>query len=335
MKNTHKFVLVIVSVFFVHTGCNTDMDVAIPSISDYNGTASVSQGFATVTTDNLFECSNGREAPVGVSTAMDGSTWTVPAQVNFTDSSFPFASDLYNPCSGITFNSETEAVMSLKDEDIIEVDPNGELITAFVFADNYFEMYINGVPVGKDMVPFTPFNSSILRFRVSYPFTIAMKLVDWEENSGLGSESNQGASFYPGDGGMVAVLKNEANEIVTSTGADWKAQTFYTSPIKDLSCPTENGALRLSYNCNTDGSNDGTSFYALHWDIPANWTAEDFDDSSWPNATPYTNTEIGVNNKPSYTNFTSIFDDPADDAEFIWSTNVILDNEVIVRFTVD
>lgn len=82
MKSFHKFVLVIVSISFFQTGCNTGMDEDIPSISDYSGTASISQGFATATINNLFECSNGRDAPLGISTAMDGSTWTVPAQVN-------------------------------------------------------------------------------------------------------------------------------------------------------------------------------------------------------------------------------------------------------------
>ena len=32
-----------------------------------------------------------------------------------------------------------------------------------------------------------------------------------------------------------------------------------------------------------------------------------------------------------FTNITDIFDDASNDAQFIWSTNVILDNEVIVR----
>ena len=59
-----------------------------------------------------------------------------------------------------------------------------------------------------------------------------------------------------------------------------------------------------------------------------------FDDSSWPSASTFTNATIGVDNKPAYTNFTGIFDDASDDAEFIWSSNVILDNEVIVRRTV-
>ncbi|WP_299247743.1 hypothetical protein [uncultured Lacinutrix sp.] len=300
----------------------------------YKGTASVSQGTATVLIENIFECDRGREAPIGTSTATDGSKWTVPAEVNFTDDSFPFASDLFNPCTKVEYRSADEALAALDGTDIIEVDADGEIVTAYVFADNYFEMYINGTPVGKDNVPFTQFNSNIVRFKVNTPFTIAMKLVDWEENSGLGSETNRGQAFHPGDGGMVAVFKDASGAVIATTNANWKAQTFYTAPLRDLSCASEEGTLRLSETCSAEDSNDGTSYYALHWKTPSNWQSADFDDTKWPNATEFTNNTIGVDNKPSYTNFTNVFDDSTVDAQFIWSTNVILDNEVIVRYTV-
>lgn len=311
---------------------DTDDDSDDNSGSQYAGTASVTQGFATTTTTNLF--SQGvRVAGEGSIEASDGTTWTVPAEVNFTDNAFPLASDLHN-VYGETYTSAEAAVNALDGNDIVEIDSEGELITAYVFADNYFEMYVNGVAVGKDAVPFTEFNSSIVRFRVSSPYTIAMKLVDWEENLGLGSESSGGSAFHPGDGGMVAVFKNESNEVVAITGNDWKAQTFYTAPISDLSCPTESGTARNTDSCSTADVSDGSSFYGLHWAIDADWETQGFDDSSWPSATTYTNNQIGVNNKPSYTNFTEIFDDNTNDAEFIWSTNVVLDNLVLVRYTV-
>jgi hypothetical protein len=195
-------------------------------------------------------------------------------------------------------------------------------------------MYINGVAVGKDNVPFTQFNSNIVRFKVNRPFTIAMLLVDWEERLGVGCETNGGYTYHCGDGGLVAVFKDANNTIIAKTGSDWKAQTFYTAPIMDLTCPTEIGSLRQSINCSTVDSNSGTNYYGLHWLRPANWESPLFNDSTWPNATTYSNSTIGVDNKPAYTNFTNIFDDVTSDAEFIWSTNVILDNEVIVRKTV-
>ncbi len=298
----------------------------------YAGTGSVTQGSATSTTANLYTAGQ-RVAGVGTINSFDGLSWVVPAEVNYTDSSFPFAPDLYNP-DATKHSSAAIALAAFDPADVIEVDIEGEVITAYIFGDNYFELYVNGVPVGKDAIPFTQFKSHIVQFRVATPYTIAMLLVDWEENLGLGSEDNRGNAYHPGDGGMVAVFKDAANNIVATTGSEWKAQTFYTAPIKDLSCPTEDGATRSTASCDTDGVGDGTSYYGLHWEIPATWMNEGFDDSEWPSATTYTNDEIGVDNKESYTNFTDIFDDNANDAEFIWSTNVVLDNEVIVRYEV-
>ncbi len=334
MKTTIVHTALIIFTFFLITSCNNSKKVVPPSADNYKGTGIVSQGLATVVTPNIFECDRGRKAPIGTSSAIDGSKWTVPAVVNFTTNSFPFASDLYNPCTSVEHSSANDALDALDGTDIVEIDADGEVITAFVFADNYFEMYINGIPVGKDNVPFTQFNSNIVRFKVQKPFTIAMKLVDWEENSGLGSESNRGSSFHAGDGGMVAVFKNSTGQIIATTNSKWKAQTFYTAPLKDLSCTSENGSTRLSANCDTEGSNDGSSYYALHWEVPSDWQTTAFDDSRWPNATEFSNATIGVDNKPAYTNFVDIFDNPTNNAAFIWSTNVILDNEVLVRFTV-
>ena len=301
----------------------------------YNGTASVTQGIATTITENIYSCDRGRKTDVGEITSTDGKKWTVPAQTNYTNDDFPFSADLFNSCEGKNYATAKEALSNFEDSQIIEIDKEGEIFTAYIFADNYFEMYVNGVAVGKDKVPFTQFNSSIIKFKAQKPFTIAMKLVDWEEHLGVGCEPNRGKTFHNGDGGMVAIIKNVENNIIATTNENWKAQTFYTAPIKDLSCVSEDGNYRYSKNCDTNGGQDGSSFYALHWELPNEWMNTDFDDSNWPNATTYTNQTIGVDNKPSYTNFTSIFDATENDADFIWSTNVVLDNEVLVRYTVN
>lgn len=303
-------------------------------IAQYNGTGSVTMGKARTVTENIFSCTGGRKAGLGDMTSSDGKTWVVPAVTHFSDNQFPYASDLYNACNGNTFPDVNTALSGLSGSDIITIDPDGELITAYIFADNYFELYVNGIPAGKDKVPFTPFNSSIVRFTVKRPFTIAMLLVDWEENLGLGSELNGPFACHPGDGGLVAVFKDKNNAIVAVTDQKWKAQTFYTSPIRDVTCPTESGNMRLTKNCSTESSQECSTYYALHWEIPGNAMSNVYDDHDWPAAKEYTNAEIGVNNKPAYTNFEDVFDDPNRDAVFIWSSNVILDNTVIVRYTV-
>lgn len=334
-KNFSVLVLVL-GLVLAGTSCSED-DTAMTDnggtdTSSYSGTGSVTQGAATTTVTNLFSDGQ-RVAGLGTITSTDDTEWTVPADVNFTDNSFPFASDLYNSY-GTKYNSTSEALAALDGSDIIEIDANGEVITGFIFADNYFELFVNGTPVGKDAVPFTDFNSHVVRFRVERPFTIAMKLVDWEENLGLGSE-DQATPYHPGDGGMVAMFQDAQAATVAITDASWTAQTYYTAPIQDLTCLTEDGTSRLSGSCSSADATDGSGFYGIHWDLPSDWMNESFDDSGWPAATTYSNDEIGVNNKESYTKFTDVFDHATSDAQFIWSTNVVLDNEVIVRYTVD
>lgn len=303
-------------------------------VADYKGTASISQGIAKTIAEDIYSCERGRKTDIGEITSTDGEKWIVPSETNYTNNDFLFATDLYNSCEGKKYGTVTEAMSNFKDSNTVIIDEDGAVFTTYIFADNYFEMYVNGVPVGKDKVPFTEFNSSVVKFKVKKPFTIAMKLVDWEEHLGVGCEPNKGKSFHAGDGGMVAVIKDAEEHIIATTNKDWKAQTFYTAPITDLNCVSEDGAYRYSKNCDTNGGQDGALFYALHWKLPNDWMKASFNDANWPSATTYTNKTIGVDNKPAYTNFTSIFDAPENDAKFIWSTNVVLDNEVLVRYTI-
>ncbi|MFC3880472.1 hypothetical protein ACFOSV_09810 [Algoriphagus namhaensis] len=305
---------------------STKSSAPISEIKDYKGTGSITQGLAETTVQGIFTCDQPRTRVVAMGEIKDqsGKVWIVPAQNSFTTATK--ASDLYNECNDVT--PSTFSDVDLSSIPVSEIDPEGEIITGYLFADNYFEFYINGQLIAVDPAPYTPFNSSVVRFKVNKPYTIAVKLIDWEENLGLGSENLQGKSFQPGDGGFIASFSDG-----TITNNQWKAQTFYASPIKDLNCLSEVGEKRLSTNCDETGVDDGTTFYGVHWEIPSNSFETSFDDSNWPNATTYTEEIIGVDNKMAYMNFIEKFKGAG--AEFIWSTNVVLDNEVIVRFTVE
>lgn len=293
---------------------------------NYKGTGSITQGLAETKIESLLESNEkgSRIAGVGEIKDFEGNTWIVPGAIHFAET--PKAFDLYNESSGVTPNSLSEVDVSAVP--VAEIDSDGEIITGYIFADNYFELYINGNLIAVDPIPFTRFNSNIVKFKVKTPYTIAVKVIDWEENLGLGSENNRGKNFHPGDGGFIASFSDG-----TVTNDNWKAQTFYTAPVKDLSCLNEVGEKRLSSDCSTDGVDDGNDFYGVHWKVPENAFAVEFDDSQWPNATTYTEDVIGVNNKKAYMNFIEKFSGA--EAEFIWSTNVVLDNEVIVRFKVE
>ena len=75
------------------------------------------------------------------------------------------------------------------------------------------------------------------------------------------------------------------------------------------------------------------TFSAAHWPLPDDWVMSEFDDSIWPAASTFTNDTVSVDNKRAYTNFTEVFDTPGADADFIWSSNRVLDNLVLLRKT--
>lgn len=293
--------------------------------------ATFTTGLATEVNSGLFDCGQrSRVSAVGEIVSDDGTVWTVPAATNFETA--PYATDLFNECGG-------DELSSLDDLDLSSVpvmDAGGaEEFTAYIFADNYFELYVNGMLLAVDPVPFTQFNSNVVRFTADRPMTLAVMMVDWEENLGLGSENNRGKAYHPGDGGFVAQIRNANGEVIAITDDNWRAQTFYTSPLNDRSCLVLTGQTRKSSTCQTDGVDDGTSFSAAHWAMPEDWMMPSFDDSIWPNASTYTNDTVGVDNKPAFTNFLDVFDTPGADAEFIWSSNLVLDNLVLLRTKIE
>ena len=110
-------------------------------------------------------------------TSADGHRWTVPAPVE----EGPLAVDLFNNCTGQGDNPDYARQLQTT-----VIDTDGVEITAWIFADNYFELYVNGRFVARDPVPMTPFNSNVVRFRAKYPITYAIKAVDWETRVGVG-----------------------------------------------------------------------------------------------------------------------------------------------------
>ena len=191
----------------------------------------VTQGQATtILVENIYECPrfdarmNIRKSAVGQITATDGTVITVPAETAAQKGLGPKSFDLYNECN--QKRPANSAAVSTADVPVIEVDADGEVITGFIVADNYYEMYVNGKLVSVDTVPYTPFNSSIVKFKVKRPYTLAFLLVDWDERLGLGMEqfpvpvTPATTMWYPGDGGLVAKFSDG-----TMTDATWKAQT--------------------------------------------------------------------------------------------------------------
>ena len=303
----------------------------------------VTQGVAQkIIVQNLTKCAyttpkmNVRVAAVGLLTAPDGTVIKMPAETALEKGLGPLSHDLYNECNQKT--PANSAAVSTADVPVIEIDRDGEVITGFVVADNYYEMYVNGKLVSVDNTPYTPFNSSIVKFRVKRPYTLAFLIVDWDEHLGLGMEvfpvpvTPKTNKYYPGDGGLIAKFSDG-----TMTDATWKAQTFYIGPLVDPSEVVERGHVR-DVTVATGGRTHPHArrptceekCYAVHYPIPKNWQSPRFNDTHWPRAWEFTDREIGVLNLPAYTRYPELFEG----ARWIWTQNLVLDNVVIARKTV-
>ncbi|MCC7483748.1 MAG: hypothetical protein IT529_02055 [Burkholderiales bacterium] len=288
---------------------------------------------------NLTTCAhpnpkmNLRVAAVGEVTATDGTVIVTPAETALQKGLGPRSHDMYNECDRITPRNTAE--VSTAGAPVIEIDPDGEVITGYIVADNYYEMYVNGRLVSVDSTPFTPFNSAIVKFRVKRPYTVAIMGVDWEEHMGLGMElfpvsGPKQNPWHPGDGGLIVKLSDG-----TVTDSSWKAQSFYIAPLNDPKEVVERGHLHDTTHLGrvhpvAKKPNCQGKCYAVRYPIPANWQSPRFNDSYWPRAYEYTDTDIGVRNLPAYTRYPELFEG----ARWIWSVNLVFDNLVIMRKTV-
>ncbi len=293
---------------------------AAPTVTQ--GVAPTSATCAPSATCTNPRAGNVRETLCGRVTAADGSAWEVPGPV--TDARA--AVDVFNDCTGTGANPGYAASLTTT-----VVNPGGAVITAHLFADNYFELYVNGVAVARDAIGFTPFNASAVRFQATYPITYAVSLIDWEGFLGVGLETG-GAGFHIGDGGFTAAFSDGV-----ATDAAWRCRPYYISPLDDASCITADarGTPDSSRCPSTDatvgcvGRDPTRACRAAHYRLPADWMAPGFDDSSWPAATLYAAAQ--VTNQPAYVDYaTSLFAG----ARFIWTSNLNLDNHILCRVTV-
>jgi hypothetical protein len=313
-------------------GCATALLPATPAAAQGAGGRSVTQGRATTVIADLYKCpvkvGNHRISAVGTITSQDGKTWTVPAATVY--QSGPKGVDLFNECTQVT--PAKTADVSTDGVPVVEVDADGEVITGYIVADNYFELYVNGKLIAVDAIPFTPFNSVVVKFRVKRPYTLAIKGVDWEENLGLGTEYNVGSksNWHQGDGGVIARFSDG-----TVTDSSWKAQSFYIAPLMSPDDVVEKGNEhdttklgRIHPHAPRPVCED--KCFAVHYPIPAGWEKPAFDDAKWPRAYEYTDTDIGVTGVPGYTRYPELFEG----SRWIWSLNLVFDNLVLLRKTV-
>ena len=248
------------------------------------------------------------EARCGIVIAEDGNRFQVPT----VPAEGPEPTDLFNDCTGAGDNPD-----ALNDLETVVVDADGDDITAFLFADNYFELYVNGTIVARDPIGFVPFNSSVVRFRAKKPYSVAVKLVDWGTHLGLGMEYDR---WNVGDGGFIAHFGDGLE-----TGGEWRCRAFYISPLEDGSCVQPGPDSSSCPERPPCVGRDPKTCSALHIPVPEDWAAPDFDDSAWPAASTYS--ASAVTNQRAYRGYADRFGD----AKFIWSKNLDQDNLVLCR----
>lgn len=191
-------------------------------------------------------------------------------------------------------------------------------ITADVWVDNWFSLSANGEMVMEDTVPITTersFNKETETFTVDLPAVIAIEAKDFKENdSGLeyiGTNRQQ-----MGDGGMIAQFKDASTgETLAVTDGDMKCLVVQHAPIQP-SCADEAHPVAGEGAC---------GFIAT--DIPADWTASDFDDSAWPAATVHAASDVGPKDGYDQVTWDEI-------AELVWGGSLKQDNTLLCRITI-
>jgi hypothetical protein len=170
-----------------------------------------------------------------------------------------------------------------------------DAVRANVYADNWFQLYINGHLVAVDSISFIPHNVVSVEILPEYPMTIAVMARDNADPvTGLEYDNTQ-----IGDGGFILKFADG-----TVTNATWKAKSVFHGPV--------------------DGDQQHPK--TRHEAIPENWFAVDFDDNAWEAATEHTEEAVGPK-EPFYQH-------DFEGAKWIWTKDLALDNTVLFRIRV-
>ena len=170
-----------------------------------------------------------------------------------------------------------------------------DTVRANIYADNWFQLYLNGNLVAVDSISFIPHNVVSVDILPEYPMTIAVMAKDnADPDTGLEYDDTN-----LGDGGFILKFGDG-----TVTNASWKAKSFFHGPI--------GGDLR----------NPKTR----HEPIPEDWFEPNFDDSDWDDAVEHSEQAVGPK-EPFYEHDFA-------GARWIWTDDLALDNTVIFRTTI-
>jgi hypothetical protein len=173
-------------------------------------------------------------------------------------------------------------------------------VTGQVYADNDFELYVNGKQVASDPIDFTPFNVVRVGFKATYPMTFAIRARDYADPvTGL-----EYSNTKTGDGGLIAFFSNGLG-----TDAAWREFTTFKGPTNVPQCIADTSTCQV-----------------VNTPEPAKWKTRKFK-GKWPAATVHTRQSVDPH-APDYDSYNW------GDASFIWGSDLVQDNTVLLRRTI-
>ncbi|SNT20290.1 PEBP family protein [Tropicimonas sediminicola] len=195
---------------------------------------------------------------------------------------------------------------------------SAETFSADVWADNWFEMRIDGAQVAEDSVPITTersFNAESFAFVANPPFVIGLVAKDFREND-TGLEYIGTPRQQMGDGGVIVQIRDSSGEIVAVSDDSWRCLTIHMAPL-DKSCETVVDPAAGVGACGFDISKE-----------PEGWDESGFDASGWPMAEVYSEQEVSP--RGGYDQI-----DWAEEAALIWGPDLEQSNTILCRYEVE
>mmetsp|Transcript_21081 Transcript_21081/g.33685 ORF Transcript_21081/g.33685 Transcript_21081/m.33685 type:complete len:296 (+) Transcript_21081:58-945(+) len=222
---------------------------------------------------------------------------------------------------------------------------NSAQITGWVYADNWFELYFNGVKVATDPLTFYPHNAVYIDFTAPDTglYSFAFKAKDFA-NDTTGLEPRQGpggtdvAGWCLGDGGIYIALSDG-----TVTSSDWKCTVLMEGPTNSA-CTSITECLDKALQ---------PSICSVTWNsVPSCWNQTICAEAdSWSAATEYDGTTVGWGRPPDAEGYGYTYPDicgsntiyttegckPADKdwgaAKPIWTSDLDFHNRILCRYS--
>lgn len=189
-----------------------------------------------------------------------------------------------------------------------------EKVTVEVWADNWFQLFVEGREVLTDSVPITTersFNAETATFDVSLPAQIAFIAKDFKEND-TGLEYIGTRRQQMGDGGFIAQFRDGAGNVIGATSDATKCMVVHHAPVS-TACAKERNPREGQGACASEVTQE-----------PADWMQPGFADTDWPAAVEHSAREVRP--KGGYDRIRW-----ERSAKIIWSENLVQDNTILCR----